>query len=222
MQSRYECRRGHCGRRRVADRPRRGLTPFSLFTWCPDVGIRWSAFRLPHRLRGSTRIRANGDRLMGSSEVQLRVEEVGSGPLCEQILASLPEWFGLAESNANYVSMADRSPTIVASVDGVDVGLLIAIHHSDFAAEVRLMVVRPEHHRAGVGTAMLHHLETQLAADGVEFLQLKTLAASDPDPGYAATRAFYDAYGFRHLEEFPTLWNPDNPALQMIKTVSAR
>ena len=66
---------------------------------------------------------------------------------------------------------------------------------------------------------MLRHLESGLAASGVEFLQVKTLSAARPDAGYDATRAFYLAYGFRPLEEFPTLWDPANPALQMIKAV---
>jgi hypothetical protein len=50
---------------------------------------------------------------------------------------------------------------------------------------------------------------------------VKTLAASHPDEGYRRTRAFYEAYGFRSLEEFPNLWGPDNPARQMIKVVSS-
>ena len=48
---------------------------------------------------------------------------------------------------------------------------------------------------------------------------MKTRAASKPDDGYDKTRAFYVAYGFRPLEEFPNLWDPENPALQMIKVI---
>jgi len=66
---------------------------------------------------------------------------------------------------------------------------------------------------------MLRHAEAALAAEGIEFLQVKTLSASHPDEGYRKTRAFYFAYGFRPLEEFPTLWSPDQPALQLVKTV---
>ena len=67
---------------------------------------------------------------------------------------------------------------------------------------------------------MLRHLEAHLAADGVEFLQVKTLSAARADVGYDTTRAFYLACGFRPLEEFPTPWEPSNPALQLIKTIS--
>ena len=58
------------------------------------------------------------------------------------------------------------------------------------------------------------------ARAGTEFLQVKTLSAKHPDEGYEKTRAFYLAYGFRPLEEFPTLWSPESPALQLIKTVA--
>ena len=81
------------------------------------------------------------------------------------------------------------------------------------------MAVLPELHRLGIGRALLGHAEGMLAAHGVEFLQVKTLAPSKPDDGYDKTRAFYLAYGFRPLEEFPDLWDAENPALQMIKTI---
>ncbi len=152
-------------------------------------------------------------------ELQLRVQASGSGSTCRRILAALPTWFGIAESVDDYVAVADRSPTIIASIDGEDVGLLTVVRHGQFAAEVYVMAVLPEHHRRGIGRRMLEHLEESLAGDGVEFLQVKTLSTARPDDGYEKTRAFYLAYGFRALEEFPQLWDPQNPALQMVKAV---
>jgi len=64
---------------------------------------------------------------------------------------------------------------------------------------------------------MLGEAVAWLREQGVEYLQVKTLSASAPDEGYAKTRAFYHAMGFRDLEEFPLLWDPSNPALQLIK-----
>jgi ribosomal protein S18 acetylase RimI-like enzyme len=93
------------------------------------------------------------------------------------------------------------------------------VRHSRYAAEVYVMAVLPELHRQGIGRALLEHAEGMLAADGVEFLQVKTLAPSKPDEGYDKTRAFYEGNGFRALEEFPDLWDPGNPALQMIKAI---
>jgi coenzyme F420-0:L-glutamate ligase/coenzyme F420-1:gamma-L-glutamate ligase len=48
---------------------------------------------------------------------------------------------------------------------------------------------------------------------------VKTLAPTRPDENYARTRAFYEAMGFTPLEVFPELWDPRNPALQLVKRV---
>jgi GNAT superfamily N-acetyltransferase len=144
----------------------------------------------------------------------------GSGPVCRAILEALPSWFGIPEAVDDYVSVADRSPTVIARVEGRDVGFLTVVQHSEFAAEIHAMGVVPDWHRRGIGTAMLDHVEASLAGLGVEYLQVKTLSASHPDQGYARTRAFYLARGFRPLEEFPDLWNPANPALQLIKALN--
>jgi len=46
-------------------------------------------------------------------------------------------------------------------------------------------------------------------------------AATSPSVGYAETRKFYEAKGFTSLEVFPKLWDPHNPALQMIKVLNS-
>jgi hypothetical protein len=62
--------------------------------------------------------------------------------------------------------------------------------------------------------------EQDMHTQGVEFMQVKTLGAAHPSPEYAATRQFYEALGYRPLEEFDadTLW-PGNPCLLMVKTL---
>lgn len=49
---------------------------------------------------------------------------------------------------------------------------------------------------------------------------MKTLGPSHPSPEYAATRRFYEACGFRGLEELHDLW-PDNPCLIMVKPLGS-
>ena len=149
----------------------------------------------------------------------LRDVRGGAGVHCAKILRLLPRWFGLPEANQNYIAMADAYPGVLATVDDDVVGITTVKHHSQYAAEIYLMAVKPAYHRHGIGRLMLHRVERNLAADGVEFLQVKTLSAGRVDKGYAKTRAFWLASGFRPLEEFPTLWDPSNPALQLIKTV---
>jgi GNAT superfamily N-acetyltransferase len=150
----------------------------------------------------------------------MRVHEHGSGEICRRVLAALPTWFGIPESVDEYVAKADEHPTVVATADGEDVGVLTLVVHTPYAAEVYVMGIRPEHHRQGIGRRMLEVAETWLRERDIEYLQVKTLSPRHPDPGYVATRQFYFAVGFRPLEEFPELWQPENPALQMIKTLA--
>jgi ribosomal protein S18 acetylase RimI-like enzyme len=145
-----------------------------------------------------------------------------TGPTCRQILEALPGWFGVEQSVEDFVTVADSAPTVVASVGGRDVGFLTLVRHSPYAAEVYVMGVLAEFHRQGIGRQLLEHAERSLAADGIEFLQVKTLSPRKRDEGYERTRAFYLASGFRPLEELPNLWGPDNPALQMVKVLSVR
>jgi len=153
-------------------------------------------------------------------QIGTRVEESGSGRICRTILEALPHWFGIPASVADYVAVADQSPSVIASAGPTDVGIATIVSHSPYAAEVYVMGVLPDYHRRGVGRAMLRAAETRLARQGVEYLQVKTRGPSKPDEGYEKTRAFYLAYGFRPLEEFPLLWDAENPALMLIKTVS--
>ena len=154
--------------------------------------------------------------------IMLHEVDGGAGAACCEILQQLPTWFGIPEANQHYIDTADASPGVIATLDGDAVGITTVKRHSPYAAEIYLMAVKPAHHRHGVGRRMLERVEHRLAADGFEFLQVKTLSAARPDEGYARTRAFWLACGFRPLEEFPTLWDPRNPALQLIKTVAAR
>jgi GNAT superfamily N-acetyltransferase len=153
--------------------------------------------------------------------LSFRVQDVGAGAVCADSLAALPRWFGLPASVAAYVESAESGPTVVATLDGRACGVLNLRLHNPYAAEIVVMGVLPQHHRTGIGRAMLAAAESWLAARDITYLQVKTLSPRSADEGYAATRAFYFGCGFRPLEEMPELWGADQPALQMIKTVSA-
>lgn len=145
---------------------------------------------------------------------------LGKSSVCEPILRSLPQWFGVEESTAQYVRDIGDHPTFLASVEGQVVGFLALRHHSEYAAEIHVMGVRPEAHRQGIGRALIIAAQDFLRERGVVFLQVKTLGPSNPDANYARTRAFYAAMGFRQLEEFEHLW--DCPCLLMVKSIRPR
>jgi GNAT superfamily N-acetyltransferase len=147
---------------------------------------------------------------------------LGQSAVCEPILRALPEWFGIEKATRQYIQDIDALPTFLALSDGKAVGFLTLKQHTTYAAEVHVMGVHPEMHRQGVGQALIDEVEAYLQEQGVEYLQVKTLSPAHPDAGYARTRAFYLAMGFRPLEEFPELWDPENPCLQMIKWLGRR
>ena len=135
----------------------------------------------------------------------------------ERLLATVPEWFGLPEANADYVTAARSKETwTVRDEEGTVVGLTLVDRHFPHVAELHLMVVDRAHHGQGVGTAMVRAVEDDARARGVRLLQVKTLGASHPDAGYARTRHFYERVGFLPLEE-TDLWGEDNPCLFMVK-----
>ena len=144
-----------------------------------------------------------------------------AGEVCAAVLATLPDWFGFPEVNADYAAAAEREPTVVAVEGSEPLGMLTLIRHGDKAAEVLVMGVLAAHRGRGIGTAMMNEAEAWLHEEGIEYLQVKTLAATQPDPGYEATRGFYHARGFVDLEVFETLWEPGNPALLMVKKLAA-
>ena len=155
----------------------------------------------------------------------------------ERLLRKLPSWFGIESSVIEYIESARRLPAYLAwprdppapagrppapggSPPGPAAGVLLAVRHFPRSAEIYLMAVDPAVHRQGAGRALVAALESDLIAERVEFLQVKTLGPSHPDRGYARTRQFYAGVGFQPLEEITGLW-PGNPCLIMIKTLPA-
>ena len=131
--------------------------------------------------------------------------------LCEGVLRDLPDWFGIEEATAAYISGVADLPTFAAGEDAI---LSLKLHTAR-AAEIYVMGVRRARHGQGLGTALVETAETYLRERDFEYLQVKTLGPSDPDAGYAATRAFYESRGFVALEELHDLWE-GNPCLILV------
>jgi coenzyme F420-0:L-glutamate ligase / coenzyme F420-1:gamma-L-glutamate ligase len=136
--------------------------------------------------------------------------------LAEAVLRDLPEWFGLEEPIRAYVEEAAALPTFALLPD---LGFLCLKRHTANAAELYVMGVRRELHRQGLGRALVAAAEVWCRAQGVRFLQAKTLGPSRESRGYGATRAFYEALGFVPLEELHGLWSDGNPTLILVKNV---
>lgn len=136
---------------------------------------------------------------------------------CEAVLRSLPKWFGIEESLMEYVADTGQKPTFAIESDGKVVAFLSLHEHFPESWEVHCIAVHADFRGKGQGSHLLAHAEDWLRGRGAKLLQIKTIAETKNDPYYAETRAFYLAKGYTPVEVFTTIWQPWNPALQLIK-----
>jgi GNAT superfamily N-acetyltransferase len=151
--------------------------------------------------------------------ISIRSLAAGDADICEKILRSLPDWFGMESAIVRYRRDLDVLETYVAEAAHELVGFLALKQHNPHSAEIHVMAVIEALHGTGVGTALVEHAERLLKPRGVEFLQVKTLGPSGASPHYERTRRFYAARGFRALEE-TNLWGEANPCLILVKHLS--
>ena len=120
-----------------------------------------------------------------------------------------------------YSRDSGQLPTFAIEHETRILGFLSLQEHFPMSWEVHCIAVSAEARNSGHGTHLLEHAERWLKERGARFLQIKTVAATSPSPEYAESRQFYTARGYVPLEVFPTLWSARNPALQLIKALSA-
>ena len=137
--------------------------------------------------------------------------------LCVPLLRLLPDWFGIEAAILNYGREIEHLPTFLAKADGGVLGFLSLKQHTPYSVEILVMAVHPDVQRGGIGRALVEAAEAYARGLGIEYMQVKTLGLSNPDPGYAKTRAFYEALGFRPMEEFKQIWDEHNPCLILVK-----
>ena len=146
----------------------------------------------------------------------VRSMKSGEACLCEAILRSLPDWFGLEDAIVQYRVDIETMQTIVSVHSEVIVGFLTVREHNPKTAEIQVMAVMERSHGRGGGRDLVRAAEWTLRQRSFEFLQVKTLGPSRPCAAYEKTHRFYEALGFTPLEE-NNLWGPANPCLILVK-----
>ncbi len=139
--------------------------------------------------------------------------------ICDHILRSLPDWFGVEASIVEYTRDVRQMRLWAAWEDGKPVGFIALKDHNAYTAEVAVMGILQAYHRLGIGRQLMQRCEAHCKENGKEFLTVKTLDSSREDASYAKTRLFYLSLGFRPLEVFPLLWDESNPCLLMAKYI---
>ncbi|MFP4609292.1 MAG: GNAT family N-acetyltransferase [Candidatus Aenigmatarchaeota archaeon] len=140
--------------------------------------------------------------------------------ICKTILRSLPEYFGIDEAVEDYLEGVKKKYFLSARVGKIPIGFMCVKNHNEFTSELYVLGIVKELHGRGIGSRFLDEIEEQLIKEGKEYLTVKTLSPSHPEKGpYDKTRSFYRSVGFVPLEEFPTLWDEDNPCLFMVKSL---
>jgi GNAT superfamily N-acetyltransferase len=140
--------------------------------------------------------------------------------ICREILSALPQWFGIASANAEYIQGVQGKIFYAAKIESKVVGFYALEEHFAQSYEIYLCAVLPQWHGCKIGTNLQRFVEKELCNQGVKYLCVKTLSAQHPDKNYARTRLFYQRMGFLPLQIFPLLWGKDNPCLLMIKEIT--
>ena len=167
--------------------------------------------------------------------------------ICNDILRSLPEWFGVESSIVDYVQKVRSMPFYAAYKNDGPVGFAAIKLHNSYTVEICVIGILKGYHRHGIGKMLVSCCEKYCHENKIEFLTVKTLAESKTkskdeinsesenvskdgsmdalkdisreDDSYRKTRLFYLSVGFRPLEVFPLFWDEDNPCLFMAKYV---
>ena len=117
----------------------------------------------------------------GVNIVEVKELQESKSLITEDILKSLPDWFGIEESTRAYIEGV-KDKLFLAAFDGEKpVGFVSLKKHFSNSYEVYVMGVYPEYHGQGIGKLLMRHAEEALANKNVEFLQVKTLSEGSPD-----------------------------------------
>ena len=154
-----------------------------------------------------------------SSIITFQINPINCSQLCEKILRSLPNWFGIEKAIIQYIKDADKLPTIIVKNENEGIGFLTIKKHFKESADIHCMGILPQYHRKGIGRKLIKKVELHLKNEGVKMLQVKTISEKSTCKFYAKTREFYKSVGFIPLEVFPTLWDKSNPCLQLVKQI---
>ena len=143
-------------------------------------------------------------------EIKEIIEPRQKKAIAREILEALPEWFGIPQAREQYIAQSAGQPFFAALQEERPIGFCCLMPTGRDTVELVVMGVRREHHRQGVGRALVEAAREHAAAAGYSFLQVKTVQMGRYRE-FDETNRFYLSLGFREFEVFPKLWDEWNP-----------
>lgn len=133
--------------------------------------------------------------------------------MLEEIVRGLPDYFTDDVPDKVHTDCIGHGAWVLVDADQV-VGFVIAEQRRPLAAEILWMAIASARRGRGEGTLLLNAVLDDLGADGASVVEVKTLDKSSDYRPYEATRAFWEARGFVHLDTIDPLpgWQPGNPS----------
>ena len=98
------------------------------------------------------------------------------------------------------------------------VGFISLSYSSEDCAEIDCLGMKKSFQGQGIGRELITTIERE-AVKQVGYLQVKTVAEGS-NKDYDRTNVFYRSLGFKKLEIFPSLWDPQNPCQILIKKIN--
>jgi GNAT superfamily N-acetyltransferase len=154
---------------------------------------------------------------MTAGPLDVAIEKTSDIPSCCAIAARLPDYFTASGLRALRADL-DRGELYGAFVADRLVGFALYKELNPEAVELAWLAVDRPYWSQGIGTRLVSESMDRLATR-YRACEVKTLAATVPDAGYARTRRFYAKLGFIPVEVIDPYpgWEPRNPCQIMVR-----
>jgi GNAT superfamily N-acetyltransferase len=132
---------------------------------------------------------------------------------CVEIVRCLPDFFTPDTHGKVRSDLARHSAWVLEEVNEC-VGFAVVDRRSLEAVEILWAAFRPDRRGEGLGTRLIEEVLRELANDGVNLVEVKTLDRSSRYAAYEPTRVFWERRGFVQIDTIDPLpsWQPGNPA----------
>ncbi|MEX1008607.1 MAG: GNAT family N-acetyltransferase [Acidimicrobiia bacterium] len=150
--------------------------------------------------------------------MNVRLLAPGDAVACDEVLASLPYFFGQPDGiEACARAVCTQRGWVAEDADEIVAFVTVEVIFPE-TVEITWLAVRSDRRRGGIGHALVERVTDDAAQSGAQLVVVETLGPSVAEPGvidgYEGTRAFYARVGFLPVKEVQLRdWNSDSAIL---------